>query len=323
MAIDNLFLGTARRSVGDITMYRRNGKQVSRVRVRKIANPNTDKMLYQRAILATVAQAYRAGKAILDHSFEGKGTVADNQAEFMRRNLNALRARIQADIDEQLPALEQHGAVVRRGAVAAVPGPYVIATGSLIQSYMSVTASANDDDVMQAVFSPVSGSEKVSEYLSRLGLRAGDIFTVCAYAITQDSGWDSAMYDDYRQYPATFGFVRLTVKDSAVTDSTTQADAADVSSVFDVAANMAGIASLVGALQLDDPITIDHVVPTAVTGSLGVIRSRDDSGLRSNCVMQCPEYLRWGIKSAGILAAWSTDADNVGDPSQILDGANF
>ena len=48
MAKGNLILGTASRSIGDVTMYRRNGQQVSRARVRNIGNPRTEGQAKQR-----------------------------------------------------------------------------------------------------------------------------------------------------------------------------------------------------------------------------------------------------------------------------------
>ena len=69
MAKGNLFLGTAARSVGDVVMYRREGSQVSRVRVRKIANPKTDAQCAQRAYMSAVVRFYQPLADILERSF--------------------------------------------------------------------------------------------------------------------------------------------------------------------------------------------------------------------------------------------------------------
>lgn len=98
MATGNLLLGTGRRSVGDIVLYRRNGKQVSRVRNRKISNPKTDAQYIQRIILNTVSQAYTRMKAITDHSFETVSGPSNNMSRFMRVNLDRIRAKTSAAI---------------------------------------------------------------------------------------------------------------------------------------------------------------------------------------------------------------------------------
>ena len=71
MAKGNLFQGMGRGKVGDVVFSRLNGEQISRVRNRHPKNPRSNSQLFQRAIMATVMQAYSAGKAIFDHSFEG------------------------------------------------------------------------------------------------------------------------------------------------------------------------------------------------------------------------------------------------------------
>lgn len=71
MAKGNMFLGMARGKVGDVVFYRADGQQLSRVRNRNPRNPRTNAQLFQRAIMATVVQAYAAGKELFDHSFQG------------------------------------------------------------------------------------------------------------------------------------------------------------------------------------------------------------------------------------------------------------
>ena len=70
MAIGNLFLGTARKTIGDIVMYRRNGEQLARVRVRKIANPRTEAQALQRNYMAPVSKFYAPLADVLERSWE-------------------------------------------------------------------------------------------------------------------------------------------------------------------------------------------------------------------------------------------------------------
>ena len=71
MAIGNLFLGAAKKTIGDIVLYRRNGVQQSRVRVRHIANPKTEAQALQRNYMAPVTKFYAPLAGVLEKSWEG------------------------------------------------------------------------------------------------------------------------------------------------------------------------------------------------------------------------------------------------------------
>lgn len=72
MATGNPLLGTLRRSIGDVTFYRRNGVQVSRARIRQIANPRTDPQTITRLAFSTASKMGQHLRGILSHSFQGK-----------------------------------------------------------------------------------------------------------------------------------------------------------------------------------------------------------------------------------------------------------
>lgn len=71
MAKDNLFLGTAAGSVGDITFYRRNGQQVARARVRHPKNPQTTSQAVQRNFMAPVSRFLSPMSVVLETAWEG------------------------------------------------------------------------------------------------------------------------------------------------------------------------------------------------------------------------------------------------------------
>lgn len=71
----NVFLGSSSGSVGDLTSYRREGVQVSRLRLREIKNPRTYNQAEQRNFLAPVAKFYAPLAEALEQSFEGKSTA--------------------------------------------------------------------------------------------------------------------------------------------------------------------------------------------------------------------------------------------------------
>lgn len=91
MAKDNLFLGTARGSVGDIVFSRLDGQQVARVRNRSPRNPQSPAQMVQRIIMSTVGKAYSFFSEICNHSFEGFETGQLSQRKFMEVNVGLLR----------------------------------------------------------------------------------------------------------------------------------------------------------------------------------------------------------------------------------------
>ena len=90
MAKGNLILGTAAKSIGDVVMYRRDGQQISRVRVRKIANPKTDAQCEQRAIMSAVVKFYQPFADVLQRSWQGLST-AKSYAKFLAANTKILK----------------------------------------------------------------------------------------------------------------------------------------------------------------------------------------------------------------------------------------
>ena len=92
MAKHNLFLGSATASVGDVTLMRKTGKQVARVRVRTIANPKTEGQAFQRAAMANITKFYAPLAVVLERSWEGKNKAASYSA-FIKKNVELARSR--------------------------------------------------------------------------------------------------------------------------------------------------------------------------------------------------------------------------------------
>lgn len=87
MAIDNLFLGTASGKLGDVVMYRSNGKQVSRVKVTP-KNPRSYAQMAQRVRMAGVTALYRAGQKLLKNSFTIRRAGESSYNAFARNAIN-------------------------------------------------------------------------------------------------------------------------------------------------------------------------------------------------------------------------------------------
>lgn len=91
MAKFNPILGTASGKLGDIVLYRANGAQLSRVRVRSVKNPKTQAQALQRMVFATASAARTALGAIIDHSFQSVKYGQKSVQYFMKRAVDDLR----------------------------------------------------------------------------------------------------------------------------------------------------------------------------------------------------------------------------------------
>ena len=316
MAKGNPFLGTSSGSVGDITLYRRNGEQISRVRVRQVANPQTSRQVYTRAILATISKAYSAGHAIFDHSFEGEQVPLGAQRYFLRENLRMLRANIAADRDANLEA-PLSNPLVSKNAPYPVVGQYIVSHGSLFNTLVSITPGTPDDTgTFDLGAAPASGVTWGAFFDSQ-GLVADDIYTFVFFAY----GDTQAMVSG--NFTTEFGFVRLRVK-QLTDEQRLLTTTPTVSDFFGV--DKSGNVSTVTLAWGEN----DRSAFTLYTGrnvqSLACIRSREDSGLRSSEQMVYmvgddiagTDGTYWG----NVFDRW-TEGLQLGDSSLILEGGGF
>lgn len=180
MSTGNLFLGSATRSVGDITMYVRNGKQVARVRRRTVSNPRSGLQLAQRCILKTVSTAYSVLAPICCQSFQGKQSRSMNQARFQKLNLDMLRAKAAAagngeGMTEAGVYENETGNFVGKQTLGAVANPYIISDGTLFFNGFSVDES-ND---LAALTSTAIADITYQQFIDAIGAKPGDQLTFC------------------------------------------------------------------------------------------------------------------------------------------------
>lgn len=179
MSTGNLFLGSATRSVGDITMYVRNGKQVARVRRRTVSNPRSGLQLAQRCILKTVSTAYSVLAPICCQSFQGKQSRSMNQARFQTLNLNMLRAKAAAALGglgmtEAGIFENEAGNFVGKQTLGAVANPYIISDGTLFFSGFSI-----NDNSLAAATSTAIADITYQQFIDAIGAKPGDQLTFC------------------------------------------------------------------------------------------------------------------------------------------------
>ena len=317
-----------RGSIGDVTFYRADGQQLSRVRNRRPKNPKTQAQLYQRAIMATVVKAYQAGKDIFDHSFEGFSVGAQCQRQFMSLNAKMLRQLVATDINTPIATDNQKARVVAPGVSVPVANPYIISRGSYQQNLF-----VYDTTRQVFVLPDPKTNETVAQYAARVGLVAGDIYTFIIFAEKKKIAYESSVHDDVLSLLryCSFGFVRLIVKDglSNVTDAVelySQLFTAQTSG-----GDWEGLNEKLSDFEIDRAISMTGLMTKNTadytdTGAIGLIRSRVDQDLRSDSVM----YVKYGstaedmfgIASDYILDEWINSTTNVGNSELILEGGS-
>lgn len=164
MAKDNLFLGTARGSVGDVTFYQRDGVQVARKRNRQVANPKSSGQATQRALFAPVAKFYAPLAEVLEKSFEGKNR-SKSYTEFLRLNIRAARL---------------HGWLLPKDT-GFFPMPYQLSAGT-VQPLQYVFGGAGSEGLLISDSIIEDGAAStigdVSKIFEHLGYLEGDQVTV-------------------------------------------------------------------------------------------------------------------------------------------------
>lgn len=170
MAKGNLFLGTAARSVGDVVMYRREGSQVSRVRVRKVANPRTDAQSLQRSAFSPVAKFFSPLAIVLERAWEGV-SKSKSYSEFLKENIK--RAR-------------ENGWLLPKGT-GFFPLPYQLTKGSL--PVFSYQANGGLAIAVPGFTTEMTTIGAVSAQLIANGYKAGDIVTIICIAGSTSQGF--------------------------------------------------------------------------------------------------------------------------------------
>lgn len=326
MARGNMFQGYARGSVGDVTFYRMDGKQISRARNRYPRNPKTNAQLYQRAIMASVMQAYAAGKEIFDHSFEGKPVGMGNMREFLSKNSNALRQAL--IYDTNLQPTEHINAVLNAPKTnTPVPNQYIISAGSL-QNNLFTIVDASSNDINALITTPAAqASETLADYAQRVGLNVGDIYTFVGFTVNPSktvfstpNGYGSGAY----QEDGSFFFIRLIVNNAI--NSKSPAEDALIGTIFDIDTTSNVDQPVMFESKLADLSIAAASALTFVNAGdrcavIGCIRSELNSGLRSNETLHWAEWNNvYGIDWMNILRAWTKQKDDLGDSDLILEG---
>lgn len=178
MAKGNLLLGTAGNSVGDVVMYRREGAQVSRVRVRKVKNPKTAAQSTQRAFFAPVAKFYSPLSIVLERSYEGL-SKSKSYSKFLKTNVDLARLN-----NWLLPK-----------GTGFFPLPYKLSSGSLPS--VGVTDGLNNLQIhygSEFLIAQMATIGDLSSFFITLGYKPGDIVSIIWISGTIANGFTAQSY---------------------------------------------------------------------------------------------------------------------------------
>lgn len=323
MATGNLFLGTARKSVGDVTFYVYRGVQRSRARRRVVANPRTVGQLIQRAVMGNVSHLYSVGKAIFDHAFEGRSSGQDNQLRFNRVNQARLKGLLVTDWDAlQAGTISSWDDYKGRIGVRGMPGaaPFVglqVSEGSYEQSFWSFDAT---DFVFD---SPApSAGQTVKQYAAANGLLPGDIYTYLVFAQVATGTPLISYGSDPMEglYPCRLKYLQLLVVDTVTDDETVIDSTVKLNKLFALYASE-GLATDVLTQAIGS--SLDAEILGGSLGGHAVIRSKYASPLRStSLLMPSNPDGPTGLTVANLVEAWGNSA-SVGSVDEVLEGENF
>lgn len=201
MARFNPWLGTQIGSVGDLVSYRRNGKQVQRVRVRNIANPRTEAQAKNRAVLATMGAAYSYMQAIVDHSFQNKSSKSENMQEFQKLNQGIARSL------DNAPAFDaQQYNYNFKGESVLRPNPYAISRGTLPAVQIVAPTEGNFSDgftfggALAALIGDSAADLTYNDVAAMFGVELGSQLTICIVSDDNFTGTPSS-----NNMPASYG----------------------------------------------------------------------------------------------------------------------
>lgn len=176
-------MGTARKSVGDITLYRKNGRQIARVRVRNIGNPKSEGQSIQRNYVAPVSKFYGALADVLARSFEGLNK-SDSYNEFQRTNIRLARANGWF-LDKYTPFY---------------PLPYQLSRGVLVPLKYHLEEDLGTYSAMFDLPPYLSGYDTIGDWsngLIKQGYKAGDVVSVIIISIDPNGQFIPDTYQFY------------------------------------------------------------------------------------------------------------------------------
>lgn len=166
---------TVKGKLGNVVGYKGRGKQLARIRVTEIKNPNTEAQAIQRMITATNARAYSRLKVICDHSFEGVAYKQASQDFFLKENAK----RIRQWVANNYPAVTETDANNYVG-LSGVDDAYASGVGCLISkgSLPEIPVARDGDGSILHFGALINNETSIQGLLDALGAVPGDQITM-------------------------------------------------------------------------------------------------------------------------------------------------
>lgn len=293
MAKSKGFFGLRSGSTKNFTFSELNGQQITKERVYKVKNPRTLQQMRQRMVMATVSAAYSYLKEICDHSFEGLGVGSPCMSEFMRLNLDALKAKAQND-----------AAVLALNAYQDKninPVPFMVAKGSLNEivptiagNKLSWSTPKNDADTTTA-----------EGIYAALGINRGDMvtFILCGGDFVSNAALSFA--------PLPLAITRLHADKQGAVSS--------LANAFTIESNNQGNINV--DFSLGTNIVFEATCDKMVMGAVIISRKAADKWLRSNATM----VVKTGIPTTSVsvqLATYPVERDLILNGSGLAKGSS-
>lgn len=291
MAKSKGFFGLRSGSTKNFTFSELNGQQITKERVNKVKNPRTLQQMRQRMVMATVSAAYSYLKEICDHSYEGFGVGSPCMSEFMRLNLDALKAKAQND-----------AAVVAFNAYQDKninPVPFMVSKGSLNEIVPTIT----DGKLSWSTPKNDADTTTAEGIYAALGLNQGDMvtFILCGGDFVSNAALTFA--------PQPLAITRLHADKQGAVSS--------LANAFTVESN--NLSNINIYFNLGSNIVFEAACDKLVMGAVIISRKAADKWLRSNATM----VVKDGIPVATVsrqLATYPVERDLILNGSGLAKG---
>ena len=293
MAKSKGFFGLRSGSTKNFTFSELNGQQITKERVYKVKNPRTLQQMRQRMVMATVSAAYSYMKEICDHSFEGFGVGSPCMSEFMRLNLDALKAKAQND-----------AAVVAFNAYQDKninPVPFIVSKGSLNE----IVPTIAENKLSWSTAKGNADTTTAEGIYAALGLNQGDMvtFILCGGDFVSNAALTFA--------PQPLAITRLHADKQGAVSS--------LANAFTVESNNQGNINV--NFNMGTNIVFEATCDKLVMGAVIISRKAADKWLRSNATM----VVKTGIPTTTVsrqLATYPVERDLILNGSGLAKGSS-
>lgn len=293
MAKSKGFFGLRSGSTKNFTFSELNGQQITKERVYKVKNPRTLQQMRQRMVMATVSAAYSYLKEICDHSFEGFGVGSPCMSEFMRLNLDALKAKAQNDT-----------AVIAFNAYQDKninPVPFMVSKGSLNE----IVPTIAENKLSWSTAKDNADTTTAEGIYAALGLNQGDMvtFILCGGDFVSNAALTFA--------PQPLAITRLHANKQGAVSS--------LANAFTVESNNQGNINI--DFNMGANLVFEATCDKLVMGAVIISRKAADKWLRSNATM----VVKTGIPTTSVsrqLATYPVERDLILNGSGLAKGSS-